>query len=172
MTGYVTKVNKTDSGYKVSVRVPTVKRPVDVMLAEGTQLDVNIADLSLVKQGDRLEIIRGQAIRSSRMGMMVTATEARVTPLPPPLAGVDEEGRPRQGRTANGKKAGAISAGPETQGAAKPDAQKTPSPKTTTSNDFFAPIVTFLWGACLLHARDRAAIEPRGCEHPHPTRCY
>ena len=64
VTGSVTKVNKTDSGYKVSVRVPTVKRPVDVMLAEGTQLDVNIADLSLIEQGDSVEITQGQAIRT------------------------------------------------------------------------------------------------------------
>jgi len=118
VTGNITKVAKADGGYKVTVRVPSVKRPVDVTLAEGTQLDVNIADLSQVKQGDSLEVVQGQGTKFPQ-GMMVTATEAHVT-LAAPLAGVTKKGA--HGKAGHGKKAD-DSAGSAFPGAAKPDAK-------------------------------------------------
>jgi hypothetical protein len=116
VTGSVTKVNKADSGYKVTVRVPTVKRPVDVTLAEGTQLDVNIADTSLIKQGDSIEVVQGRGIKS-QMGTMVMATEAHIT-LSAPLTGASKKGHAKAGHAKKTEEGSA-----EFPGAAKPDAK-------------------------------------------------
>ena len=115
VTGNITHVNKKDS---ITVHVNGVKRPVDVTIAEGTQLDVNIADLSQVKQGDNLEVIQGQGMKLPAGGMMVMATEAHIT-LSAPLTGAAKKGRAKAG---HGKKTddSAASAFP---GAAKPDAK-------------------------------------------------
>ncbi len=118
VTGNITKVNKTDSGFKVTVRVPGVKRPVDVTLAEGTQLDVNIADLSQVKQGDNLEVIQGQGTKFPA-GIMVTASEAHIT-LSAPLTGALKKGAHAKAGHAKKTEEAAAAGAP---GAEKPEAK-------------------------------------------------
>jgi hypothetical protein len=108
LSGTIKAVVKSDTGHKFLVMVPTIKKPLEISISDDVSIDVDTANFNLVKQGDSIEIVKGQ-----KAGPRILADEAKIV-LANPLTGPAKRGHAAP--PAHGKK-------PDAGTEAKPDAK-------------------------------------------------
>jgi hypothetical protein len=122
VAGSIIKSIKGDGGYTLAVRVKGVKGNVELEIKDGMQIDVDLGDASLAKQGDTIDVTQGQQMKMGAT-TMVMANEAKII-LSAPLTGATKKGA--HGKAGHAKKT-EEGAATEPAGAAKPEGKAKPA---------------------------------------------